>query len=147
VAALTVWRFEGVDAAHDSATELEQMRQDHTVRIWDAALVVWPHGAVGPRTAQLQRLVGAGALGPAFWGFVHGLIFGAPMLGLGSASAAGSLADVGVDDHFVRDVRSQVVPGTSALVLLTSEGTADALADEWQGRAHVIHTRVAAAAA
>jgi uncharacterized membrane protein len=36
----------------------------------------------------------------------------------------GSLADVGIDDDFIRQVRERVTPGTSALFALTSGATA-----------------------
>jgi uncharacterized membrane protein len=43
----------------------------------------------------------------------------------------GSMADVGIDDDFIRQVRDKVTPGTSALFALTSGATApDKIVDE-----------------
>ena len=64
----------------------------------------------------------------AFWGFLFGLIFFVPFLGAaigaGMGGLTGSLADVGIDDDFIRQVREKVTPGTSALFALTSGATA-----------------------
>ena len=44
---------------------------------------------------------------------------------------SGSLADVGIDDDFIKQVRDKVTPGTSALFALTSDATApDKVIDE-----------------
>ena len=69
------------------------------------------------------------------WGFLFGLIFFMPFLGAaigaGTGALSGSLADVGIDDDFIRQVREQVTPGTSALFALTSGATApDRVVDE-----------------
>jgi uncharacterized membrane protein len=43
----------------------------------------------------------------------------------------GALADVGIDDDFIKQVRDKVTEGTSALFALTSEATApDKVVDE-----------------
>ena len=79
-------------------------------------------------------MTGAGTLGGAFWGFLFGLIFFVPLLGLavGAAMGAlgGSLADVGIDDDFIKQVREKVTPGTSALFTLTSGATVDRVIEE-----------------
>jgi len=79
-------------------------------------------------------MTGAGALGGAFWGFLFGLIFFIPLLGLAMGAAmgalGGSLADVGIDDDFIQQVREKVTPGTSALFALTSGATEDRVIEE-----------------
>jgi uncharacterized membrane protein len=59
---------------------------------------------------------------------LFGLIFFVPFLGAaigaGMGALSGSLADVGIDGDFIRQVREQVTPGTSALFTLTSGATA-----------------------
>jgi uncharacterized membrane protein len=58
-----------------------------------------------------------------------------PLLGLaiGAASGAlfGSLADVGISDSFIKSVRDQVTPGTSALFLLSSDAVIDRVKAEF----------------
>ena len=66
---------------------------------------------------------------------LFGLIFFVPLLGLaiGAASGAlfGSLADVGISDSFIKSVRDQVTPGTSALFLLSSDAVIDRVKEEF----------------
>jgi uncharacterized membrane protein len=94
----------------------------------DAAVVTWLEGKKKPKTHQLHGTAGAGATWGAFWGFLFGLIFFVPFLGAaigaGMGGLSGSLADVGIDDDFIRQVREKVTPGTSALFALTSGANA-----------------------
>ena len=61
----------------------------------------------------------------AFWGMLFGIIFFVPIFGLvvGTAmgSLIGSMADVGINDDFIKSVCSKVTEGTSALFLLTTD--------------------------
>ena len=79
----------------------------------------------------------AGALGGAFWGFLFGLIFFIPLLGMAMGAAmgalGGSLADVGIDDDFIKTVRDKVTPGTSALFLLSSDAVIDRVQGAFSG--------------
>ena len=45
---------------------------------------------------------------------------------------AGSMSDVGIDDDFIRKVRDNVTPGTSALFVMTSNGVADKVLDQFR---------------
>jgi hypothetical protein len=60
-----------------------------------------------------------------WWGLLFGLLFFVPLLGAalgaGFGALAGSLSDAGIDDEFIKSVREEVEPGTSALFLLTSD--------------------------
>jgi len=105
------------------------------ITLEDAAVVSWPQGKKKPTTRQLHSTGGAGAMGGAFWGFLFGLIFFVPFLGAaigaGMGALTGSMADVGIDDDFIRQVREKVTEGTSALFALTSGATApDRVVDE-----------------
>jgi uncharacterized membrane protein len=105
------------------------------ITLEDAAVVRWPLGSKKPKTHQLHSTAGSGAGWGAFWGFLFGLIFFVPFLGAaigaGMGGLTGSLADVGIDDDFIRQVRERVTPGTSALFALTSGATApDRVIDE-----------------
>ncbi|WP_440948076.1 DUF1269 domain-containing protein [Methanosarcina sp. T3] len=78
-------------------------------------------------------MAGVGALSGAFWGMLFGLIFFIPILGLVAGAAigalAGSMSHVGIDEDFIRSVRSKVTEGTSALFLMTSDMVEDKVAD------------------
>jgi uncharacterized membrane protein len=79
-------------------------------------------------------MVGAGALGGAFWGLLIGLIFLVPIFGLVHGAAAGAIAgkytNVGMDEQFIREVGNTIQPGNSALFLLVRESTPDKVMDE-----------------
>src|SRR4029453_17891521 len=81
---------------------------------------------------------GAGALNGAFWGMLFGLLFFIPILGLaigaGMGALMGSMADVGIDDKFIAEVRGKVTEGTSALFLMTSGAVQDKVRDAVKGQ-------------
>jgi uncharacterized membrane protein len=68
---------------------------------------------------------------------LFGLIFFVPFLGLaigaGMGALTGAFADYGIDDNFIKSVRSQVTEGTSALFLMTSGAVQDKVADAFKG--------------
>jgi uncharacterized membrane protein len=135
LATLSVLKFEDPNGADRVLIALEGMQERQLITLEDAAVVSWPQGNKKPTTRQLHSTAGAGAGWGAFWGFLFGLIFFVPLLGMaigaGTGALSGSLADVGIDDDFIRQVREKVTPGTSALFALTSGATApDRVIDE-----------------
>jgi uncharacterized membrane protein len=135
LATLSVLKFEDPYGADRVLIALQGLQERQMITLQDAAVVRWPEGNKKPKTRQLHSTAGAGALGGAFWGFLFGLIFFMPFLGaaMGASTGAlsGSLADVGIDDDFINQVRDRVTPGTSALFALTSDATApDKVIDE-----------------
>jgi uncharacterized membrane protein len=135
LATLSVLKFEDPNGADRVLLALEGLQERQMIILEDAAVVSWPAGTNKPKTRQLHSTAGAGAGWGAFWGFLFGLIFFMPLLGMaigaGTGALSGSLADVGIDDDFIRQVREKVTPGTSALFALTSGATApDRVIDE-----------------
>jgi uncharacterized membrane protein len=137
MATLTVWKFHTAGGADDALHTMERLQKEELINVHDGAVVTWPEGAKKPKTRQLASTTGAGAVGGAFWGLLFGLIFFVPFLGMavGAAMGAltGSLADVGIDDEFIRQTREKVTPGTSALFLLTSGAVEDKVRDAFEG--------------
>ena len=78
---LMVLGFENEAAAEDFGATLSQLQKDMIVQLQDAAMVVRDEDGK-PHVKHDTRLVGAGALGGAFWGMLFGLIFLMPFLGL-----------------------------------------------------------------
>ncbi len=136
MATLTVWKFDTVSGAERALALLERLQKEELVQLNDAAYVYWPEGKKKPKTEQLHHLASAGALGGSFWGLLFGLLFFVPLLGMavGAAMGAltGSMADVGIDDQFIREVRENVTPGTSALFVMTSGQVVDKVIDEFK---------------
>ena len=137
MATLTVWKFDSAGGAENALTQLERMQKEELIQINDGAYVYWPEGKKKPKTEQLHNMTGMGALGGSFWGLLFGLIFFVPLLGMavGAAMGAltGSMTDVGIDDSFIREVRAQVTPGTSALFVMTSNAVTDKVIEEFKG--------------
>jgi uncharacterized membrane protein len=108
---------------------IEDLQKQQLITLHDAAIVQWPADKKKPRTEQLRNMTGAGALSGSFWGMLFGLLFFVPLLGaaIGAAMGAlsGSMIDVGIDDDFIKQVREEITPGTSALFLLTSDAVTD----------------------
>ena len=134
MATLSALKFNDPNGADRVLLALQGMQERQLITMEDAAVVSWPEDRKKPQTRQLYSTGGAGALGGAFWGFLFGLIFFIPLLGLAMGAAmgafSGSMADVGIDDDFINNVREKVTPGTSALFALTSGATEDRVIEE-----------------
>ncbi|QNE78866.1 DUF1269 domain-containing protein [Streptomyces finlayi] len=144
---LTVWKFQSADAAESIETTLKSLQKEGLGKILDAAVVSWQADRPKPRTKQLRNLVGAGALSGTFWGMLFGLIFLMPLLGAAVGAAAGALggklADIGIDDDFIAEVKQRVTPGTSALFLLTRDEVPDRISDLLPGGgAELLHSNL-----
>lgn len=138
MATLTVWKFPTADGAAEAENTLERLGKQELISVQDAAIVYWPEGAKKPKTQQLNSLTAAGALGGSFWGLLFGLLFFVPFLGLavgaGIGALTGSLADVGIDDDFIRTVRDEITPGTSALFVMTTGAVLDRVQAAFEGQ-------------
>jgi uncharacterized membrane protein/uncharacterized BrkB/YihY/UPF0761 family membrane protein len=128
-ATLSVWKFPTPGGADAAERTLLDLQRQGLITVHDAATVSWPEDVRQPRTVQLQSLTEAGALSGSFWGLLFGVLFVVPVLGVAVGTAAGALVgaltDVGIDDDFIRSVRAEVTPGTSALFLLSSDAVLD----------------------
>jgi uncharacterized membrane protein len=137
MATLSVWKFPTPEGADQAISTLEGLQKQELITVHDAAIVTWPAGKKKPKTKQLNHLAGFGALNGAFWGLLFGLLFFIPFFGLAIGAAfgalAGSMTDVGINDDFIKRVKSEVTPGTSALFVLTSGAVEDRVQDAFKG--------------
>jgi uncharacterized membrane protein len=124
VGALTVWRYGtplGVDAAE---LRMKILQERGALTVHDYVVVRWPDGADAP-TVRHPRGTGRSAGVGAFLGVALGGLLAVPVAGLALGAAAGAAAsrlrEAGVDDDFVASVRESLTPGTSALVVLSSD--------------------------
>jgi uncharacterized membrane protein len=147
MATLTAWKFDTADGADNAEATLTELSKQELIQIHDAATVSWPADKKKPKTRQLENLTGAGAVGGAFWGLLFGILFFVPLLGLAVGAAAGalggSLADAGISDDFIKSVRQEVTPGTSALFVLSSDAVLDRVIAAFKGtNARLIRTNL-----
>ncbi len=124
---------------------LKRLQNQHLIVVEDAALVMLqPNGR--PKIRQAHDLVGAGALGGAFWGMLVGLLFLSPFLGaaigagagalagkmgsVGSETLTGSLNDIGLNNEFIQRITNAIHPSEAALFLLTRDEVAEKVLPE-----------------
>ena len=138
MATLTVWKFPTTDGAANAESTLLELAKQHLIVVQDAAIAYWPEGAKKPKTQQANSMKAAGALGGSFWGLLFGILFFVPFLGMAVGAAmgavAGSLSDVGINDDFIRTVRDEITPGTSALFVMSSEAVVDKVHAAFEGQ-------------
>jgi uncharacterized membrane protein len=134
MSSFVVMKFATADGAENALTTLGELSKQHLIEIADAAIVTWPEGKKKPKTRQALNLTAAGALSGGFWGMLFGFIFFVPLLGaaVGAAMGAitGSMTDIGINDDFIKDCRSKITEGTSALFLMAETSAADRVIDE-----------------
>lgn len=147
MATMTVLRFEHDHEGPDRVLgTLATLQKQGLITVLDAAKVTRaPDGKV--RVRQANNLVGAGALGGAFWGMLIGLLFFMPWMGLAIGSITGALSgkfsDYGIDDDFIKQVGEEITPGDGALFLLTTGAVRDKVADALAGETFdIIHTNL-----
>ena len=126
---LTVLKFDTAKGAENELEIIENLSKKQLIELQDAAIVTWPVGKKKPNTKHLTDLTGVGALSGAFWGMLFGLIFFIPLLGLVAGAAigaiSGSMTHIGIDEDFIKSIRSKVTEGTSALFLMTTDAVED----------------------
>jgi uncharacterized membrane protein len=104
------------------------LRKQELLDLEDAALV-WRTQDGKIKVQQSFSTTGAGAATGALWGTLFGLLFLVPIFGMavGAATGAlmGKLADVGIDDTFIKEVAATLEPGTAAVFALVRRSTPD----------------------
>lgn len=125
---LIVLSFDNEASAFQMRDKLLDLQKQQVITLADAAIVIRDQNGK-PKVKQLHSLVGAGALGGAFWGMLIGLLFFTPWLGMAAGALGGALsgkfADIGVDDNFIKEVGATIEPGHAALFLLVLKATPD----------------------
>lgn len=126
---LSLLRFTDTNLGQAALPVLGEAQRSRTITLEDAALISWPAGSVRPETRQLLELDLRHPLSRGFWQFLVGSALLVPVAAktLGQAVPDGccSLDALGIDDAFVRGLRTRLVGGTSGLFLLTADATAD----------------------
>lgn len=135
---LTVLSFLTPEGAQEMLMKVYEMQNQELITVIDAATVTWPEGRKSPKTKQAVNLTGAGAMDGAFWGMLFGFLFFVPLFGVAVGASMGALsgrfADYGIDDYFIKQIRKEVEPGTSALFLMTTNAVVDRVVEELKGR-------------
>jgi len=116
--------------------KLQKMQREYLVDLEDA-VVAFKDEKGKVRLNQIHNLTTSGAVSGGFWGTLIGIIFLNPLLGMAAGATAGAvsgaLADVGINDRFMKEVASGFQNGTSALFVLVRKVTPDKVLAELEG--------------
>ena len=128
--------FPSEEKAEQVRQKLLDMQREYLIELGDAVIAVkQPNGRV--KLNQLFNPTASGAVSGTFWGALIGMIFLMPLAGaaIGAASGAlgGKLADVGINDRFMRDAAQSLQSGDAALFLLVRKMTTDKVLAALQG--------------
>jgi uncharacterized membrane protein len=108
----TAWRFSGTEGADQAVLTLKQLDSQDLIDVQDAAVIRWPQYAAGPQTQEHVTDEGGKA-----------------------SSFAKKIRKAGIDNAMVESVKSDMTPGTSALVLLSADAAMDTVAKAFEGHA------------
>lgn len=133
---LVVIGFEDRFRAEEVRLALMRLQKQYLIDMEDAVVAVKDdEGEV--KLHQIHNLTKAGALGGGFWGLLIGTMFLSPLFGMAAGAAAGAvsgaLADVGINDGFMKDLAQTLKPDSSALFVLVRKATPDKVLEELQG--------------
>jgi uncharacterized membrane protein len=125
---LLVIEFPSEEKAESVREMLLAMQKEYLIELGDAVITVKEvSGRV--KLNQLLQQVAQGAVSGVLWGSLIGLLFMMPLAGaaIGAASGAlgGKLADLGINDDFMRQVARTLQSGNAALFLLIRKMTTD----------------------
>lgn len=133
---LIVIAFEEEHKAFELRAELVKLQKEYLIKMEDAVVVTKDdEGKV--KLHQAVNLTAAGAVGGTFWGALIGLIFLNPLVGAavgaGAGAISGKIADIGIDDKFMKELGETFQPNTSALCVLVKQATPDKVLEKLSG--------------
>jgi uncharacterized membrane protein len=108
----TAWRFSGTEGADDAVLRLQQLDTQALIDVQDVAVLRWPQYAAAPQAQEHVTDEGSKA-----------------------SSFAKKLMKAGIDSSMVELVKRDMTPGTSALVLLSTDAAIDTVAQAFGGHA------------
>ena len=128
---LTVWHYDSAMGAAAGELRLRNLEERGALTVIDAITVVWMPHTPHPRVGRLHSKTGAGARRGAVLGAFAGALVLAPAAGAAAGAGVGALAgrlkDTGIDDAFLEEMKARLVPGTSALLVLSRDADLDAV--------------------
>lgn len=101
----TAWRFPGTEGADQAVIQLKQLDSQDLINVMDVAVLRWPEYATEPTTQEHVTEQGGGRLSAMVRRFQHPVI----------------------DTSMLDSVKHDLRPGTSAMVLLSSDAQIDAV--------------------
>lgn len=126
---LTVWLYDTPLGAAAGEVRLKDLQERGAITVADAVTVTWIPGAEEPLVGHLRhRTLEATAKGSVLGALVGAVVL-APVVGAvagaGIASLARSLRGSGIDESFLAELKEGLSPGTSALLVLSTDADLD----------------------
>jgi len=122
---LTVWHYDTAMGAAAGEVRLKDLQQRGAVRVVDAITVTWVPGAEWPHVGHLLRQGPASIAKGTMLGALAGTLFLTPVAGVDGGAEVAALAhrlrDTGIDQAFLEEAKRRLTPGTSAMLVLSSE--------------------------
>jgi len=106
----TAWRFAGTEGADTAVVKLKQLASQDQINLMDVAVLRWPEYASEPTTTEHVAREGGKV-----------------------ARMIRKLQHTTVDTSMIDTVKQDLHPGTSAMVLLSSDANLDAVVDAFEG--------------
>ena len=128
---LTVWRYDTPFGAEAAAVRLKSLAERKVLVVHDAITIAWMQQAKEPVIGHLKHPTASSAGKGSVLGGLVGMLVLAPVagaaVGAGVAAVKARLHKAGIDEKFVEELGAQLTPGSSALVVLSSDGKLEEL--------------------
>jgi uncharacterized membrane protein len=125
---LVVVGYDDPYKAEQVRLKLRKLQSEYLLDLEDAVVAVKDEkGKV--KLHQAVNLTADGAVSGGFCGSLTGLIF----LNAAAGAASGALTDVGINDHFMKELSAALIPGSSTLFVLVRYVTPDRVLEELKG--------------
>ena len=126
---LTVWHYTSAMGASAGELRLRNLEERGALTVIDAITLVWMPASPEPRVGRLRSRTGTGARRGAVLGALAGALVLAPAAGAAAGAGIGALAGrlhhTGIDEAFLAEMAQRLVPGTSALLVLSANADLD----------------------
>ena len=127
--ALTVWIYETALGAAAAEVRLRNLKDRHALEVHDAITVSWMPGSHRPLIGHLRYEKSTPPPRSSVLARLVGLIFVTPAAGVtagaGLATLAQRLHGTGIDQAFLEEVKAQLHPESSALLVLSGDADLD----------------------
>lgn len=107
----TAWKFAGTEGADQAVLRLMKLGDHEYIDVQDMAVLRWPQYAAAPLAQEHVNAAASKA-----------------------STLAGKLRHTGIDASMIEAAKGDMAPGTSVLVVMSSDGAIDAVAQAFQGQ-------------